>query len=58
MMTLMLITLLAWFSLSLPLAVLVGKCIKLGTADPNARLAPKQGKKRRPAKLFRDPASA
>jgi len=42
MTTIMLIILLAWFPLSLPLAVLVGKCIKFGSGEPDARLAPKQ----------------
>jgi hypothetical protein len=37
MTTMMLIILLAWFPLSVPLAVLVGKCIKFGTSEPDAR---------------------
>jgi hypothetical protein len=52
MMTLMLIILLAWFPLSLPLAVLVGKCLKLGSGEPGARLSP------RPRKFFQERASA
>lgn len=58
MMTLMLIILLAWFPLSLPLAMLVGKCIKLGSGAPDARPVSESGASHRPQKSFRERASA
>jgi hypothetical protein len=53
MTTMMLIILLAWFPLSLPLAVLVGKCIKFGSGEPDAHLTPKQRANRRSQDFFR-----
>jgi len=44
MTTLMLIILLAWFPLSVPLAVLVGKCIKFGSSEPDARRAARRNR--------------
>lgn len=55
MTTLMLIILLAWFPLSLPLAVLAGKYIKLGSNEPDARSVPNGG---RSQKIIRGQASA
>jgi hypothetical protein len=43
-MSLICIIVLAWFALSLPLAVLVGKSIKLGTAEPKRPASPKPGR--------------
>ena len=47
MTTLKLIILLAWFSLSLAFAVFVGKCIKLGMAEPAKRVGVNASKPRR-----------
>jgi len=61
MTTLMLIILLVWFPLSLPLAMLVGKCIKLSSSEPDTHPAARQHRARmsqpigraEPQKIFR-----
>jgi len=58
MATLGLVALLAWLPLSFALAVVVGKSIKFGMGEPDARLVPKPRASRRPQKLFRAQTSA
>ena len=61
MTTLMLIILLAWLTLSIVTAVLVGKCIKfasgLASDQADSLVAPKHGVGRRPRKIFREQTS-